>query len=216
MGAEFVSILTYAGRAAPTLIGTATTTQAENARRAARGYGRHFASDVNFALVLRGGTGRYVTYQTADEIASSQYRRACYDRTGIADRLSYVSVVPERATSISVYRSRSHGCFSDREIDRAAMLMPILAASVELHDGTRAPATMRADSRVDVARAQLRARYPLMSARELEVASCAKAGMSARQIARELGIAETTVITHRKSAYARIGVANLRELLISC
>jgi DNA-binding CsgD family transcriptional regulator len=29
-----------------------------------------------------------------------------------------------------------------------------------------------------------------------------------------LGIAETTVITHRRSAYARVGVASLRELLL--
>jgi DNA-binding CsgD family transcriptional regulator len=39
--------------------------------------------------------------------------------------------------------------------------------------------------------------------------------MSARQIAAELGIAETTVITRRSSAYARMGVANLRELLLA-
>jgi DNA-binding CsgD family transcriptional regulator len=39
--------------------------------------------------------------------------------------------------------------------------------------------------------------------------------MSARQIATELGIAETTVITHRNSAYARAGVTNLRELLLA-
>ena len=50
---------------------------------------------------------------------------------------------------------------------------------------------------------------------EQQVAARVKAGMSARQIAAELGIAETTVITHRSSAYARIGVANLRELLLA-
>jgi DNA-binding CsgD family transcriptional regulator len=54
-----------------------------------------------------------------------------------------------------------------------------------------------------------------MSTRELEVAARVKAGMSARQIAADLGIAETTVITHRNSAYARMGVANLRELLLA-
>jgi DNA-binding CsgD family transcriptional regulator len=54
-----------------------------------------------------------------------------------------------------------------------------------------------------------------MSMRELEVAARVKAGMSARQIATELGIAETTVITHRNSAYARAGVTNLRELLLA-
>ena len=54
-----------------------------------------------------------------------------------------------------------------------------------------------------------------LSARELQVAARVKAGMPARRIAAELGIAETTVIIHRNSVYARIGVANLRELLLA-
>jgi DNA-binding CsgD family transcriptional regulator len=54
-----------------------------------------------------------------------------------------------------------------------------------------------------------------MALRELQVVARVKVGMSARQIAAELGIAETTVITHRSSTYARMGVANLRELLLA-
>ena len=61
--------------------------------------------------------------------------------------------------------------------------------------------------------AGLKSRHPRMTVRELEVAARVKAGMSARQISAELGIAETTVITHRSSAYARMGVANLRAFL---
>lgn len=34
-------------------------------------------------------------------------------------------------------------------------------------------------------------------------------------IADELGIAETTVITHRNGAYVRMGVRNRRELLLA-
>lgn len=87
VGADFVSIFAYPGAGVPALVGTATTTAAENARKAAVGYMQHFASDVNFVLMSRRRIGTYVTYQTADEIASLQYRCACYDRTGIADRL---------------------------------------------------------------------------------------------------------------------------------
>ena len=47
------------------------------------------------------------------------------------------------------------------------------------------------------------------------MAARVKAGMSARQIAADLGIAETTVIMHLIGAYARMGVANLRELLFA-
>src|ERR1700747_2466327 len=83
IGADFVSIFAYSGGGAPALVGTATTTAAENAREAALGYMQHFAGDVNFGLASRRRVGAFVTYQTANEITSSQYRRACYDRTGI-------------------------------------------------------------------------------------------------------------------------------------
>ena len=49
--------------------------------------------------------------------------------------------------------------------------------------------------------ARLKSRYPALSARELQVAARVKAGMPARRIAAELGIAETTVIIHRNSVY---------------
>jgi DNA-binding CsgD family transcriptional regulator len=50
---------------------------------------------------------------------------------------------------------------------------------------------------------------------EQQVAARGKVGMSARQIAVELGIAEATVITDRSSACARMGVANHREFLLA-
>jgi DNA-binding CsgD family transcriptional regulator len=209
-GADFVSIFAYPGAGVPALVGTATTTAAENARNAAIGY-----SDVNFVLMSRRCTGSYVTYQTADEIASLQYRRACYDRTGIADRLSLVCVGTGPSTSVSVYRSRANGRFSDQELDRAGALMPILMASVDLHCGTKAVISGPRSGTIEEILGSLKSRHPRMSTRELEVAARVKAGMSARQIAADLGIAETTVITHRNSAYARMGVANLRELLLA-
>ena len=212
--ADFVSIFAYSETGDPTLVGTATTTAAENARKAAIGYMQYFASDVNFNLVSRRRAGTYVTYQTAGEIASSRYRRACYDRTGIADRLSLVCVAPARSTSVSVYRSQCNGCFSDRELDRARGLLPILMAGADRHDGVRETVSGAKKAAIADILASLKARYPRMSRRELEVAARVKAGMSARQIAAQLGIAETTVITHRSSAYARVGVASLRELLL--
>jgi DNA-binding CsgD family transcriptional regulator len=213
--ADFVSIFAYSGAGKPTLVGTATTTVAENAHKAAIGYMQYFASDVNFDLVSRRRAGAYVTYQTADEIASSHYRRACYDRTGIADRLSLVSVRPARSASVSVYRSRGNGCFSDRELARACALLPILMASADLHGGGGEAVLDRKTTTIGEIQASLKARYPRMSMRELQVAARVKAGMSARRIAADLGIAETTVITHRNSAYARMGVTNLRELLLA-
>ncbi len=210
IGADFVSIFSRSGSGGPLLVGTATTTGPDNTRRASEGYMRHYISDVNFALMSRPDRGAYVTYQTAADIGSPGYRRACYDRTGIADRLSYVRTDSASSLSISVYRSRSSGSFSDRDLDRTTALMPILIAAVDRH----APAVRtHGKTSVEAFRQDLALRYPGLTARECEVAARARAGRSARQIGLDLGIAETTVISHRKSAYARMGLSGLRDLL---
>lgn len=211
VGAEFVSVFTHRGTGGPRLFGTATTTGAENTRRAADGYMQHYASDVNFGLMSKRMVGAYTTYQTAKDISSRKYRRACYDMTGIADRLSYLRITPDLSVAISVYRSLGRGRFSDIELGRASALMPLLVAGVDLHgkakSGCAAVATI-----ADAERA-LQSRFPGLTERECEVAARAKIGLSARRIGADLGIAETTVISHRKAAYARMGLRSLHELL---
>jgi DNA-binding CsgD family transcriptional regulator len=210
IGADFVAIFSRSGAGGPLLLGTATTTGSENTRRASEGYMQHYACDTNFALMSRPDRGAYMTYQTAADIASSGYRRACYDRTGIADRLSYVRTDMASPLSISVYRSRSSGRFSDRDLDRTTTLMPILIAAVDRHSAT---IPSRGQTTIDGVKQDLWQRYPGLTTRECEVAARVKAGFSARRIGLDLGIAETTVISHRKSAYTRMGLANLRDLL---
>lgn len=210
IGADFVSIFSRSGTGAPLLVGTATTTGSDNTRKASEGYMRHYASDVNFALMSRLDRGAYMTYQTAADIGSPSYRRACYDRTGIADRLSYVRADVASSLSISVYRSCCSGRFSERDLDRTNALMPILIAAVDRHSPT---IQSRGNTTIDGFRQSLSLRYPGLTARECEVAARAKAGLSARQIGLDLGIAETTVISHRKSAYSRMGLSGLRDLL---
>jgi DNA-binding CsgD family transcriptional regulator len=172
----------------------------------------HYASDVNFGLMSRRIVGTYVTYQTARDVASTKYRRACYDTTGIADRLSHIRVSADRSLSVSIYRSRATGRFSERELERAGALMPILMAGADLHTGLVAPRRTVDEAVADMEQA-LRSRYPQLTAREIEVAARVRAGLSARQIGVALGIAETTVISHRKGAYARMGVSGLRQLI---
>jgi len=210
IGADFVSVFSRAGGGGPRLVGTATTTGADNTRRAAEGYMQHYGSDVNFALMTRPNEQAYLTYQTAADITAPGYRRACYDRTGIADRLSYVRSDRLGALSISVYRSRKSGRFSEGACDRTTALMPILIAAVDRH---AAADRERSGNSIEQFERELARRHPGLSPREREVAARVKAGLSARQIGLDLGIAETTVISHRKNAYARMGVTSLRELL---
>ncbi|MEW6642445.1 MAG: LuxR C-terminal-related transcriptional regulator [Pseudomonadota bacterium] len=210
IGADFVSVFSRTGNGGPRLVGTATTTGADNTRRAAEGYMQHYGSDVNFALMTRAESCAYLTYQTAADITAPGYRRACYDRTGIADRLSYVRTDRHDALSISVYRSRRNGRFSEGACDRTSALMPILIAAVDRH---AAADRDHGEGTIELFEQELARRHPRLTVREREVAARVKAGLSARQIGLDLGIAETTVISHRKNAYARMGVSSLRGLL---
>lgn len=208
IGADFVAVFSRCSKGRPALIGTATTTEPDNARRARDGYMLHFASDVNFALMSDHRAEAFLTYQTAADIGASSYRRACYDRTGIIDRCSFVRSGGDFPLSVSLYRSQGHAAFGDGERDRIVTMMPILVAAVERHAAARAePAAVEAIAH------DLRRQCPALTPREAAVAARAKAGLSARRIAEELGIAETTVISHRKSAYARLGLTGLRDLI---
>ena len=72
--------------------------------------------------------------------------------------------------------------------------MPKLKASLDWREAANSSPAIATIEEIQV---RLQLRYPALIARELQVAARVKAGLSARRIAAELGIAETTVITHR-------------------
>ncbi|MEQ8348741.1 MAG: LuxR C-terminal-related transcriptional regulator [Sneathiellaceae bacterium] len=211
--ASFVSIFAPAAdgvQPRPLLLGTATTTHPLNVRHAAEGYMRHYGEDVNFRILTRpAARDLYLTYQRADGIDALGYRRDCYDRTGIADRLSLVRARGRDRLALSLYRSRRAGPFDEGQRAAAAGTFPLLLEAVDRHlAGLPLPEAAPAATQAE----RLRRRYPELSPRECAVAARVLAGLSAAQIAAELGIAESTVVTHRKRAYARIGVAGMKAL----
>ncbi|MFC3228420.1 helix-turn-helix transcriptional regulator [Marinibaculum pumilum] len=219
-GASFVSIfapgqVAAAGTGgdpatAPRLLGTATTTHPLNAAHAAEGYMRHYGEDANFRILTAAREqGLCLTYQRADEIADLGYRRACYDRTGIVDRLSLVRAGGRDRVALSLYRSRAAGPFADGLREAATGAFPLLLEVVDRHLASLPPA---ADASPAEGEARLRRRFPDLTPRECAVAARVLAGQSAARIAMELGIAESTVVTHRKRAYARIGVDGMKAL----
>lgn len=211
LGAGFVSIFAPAADARPILIGTATTAHPLNARRAADGYMRHYGEDANFWLLTAPGPrSAWLTYQTSADLPSIGYRRDCYERTGIADRLSVVRSGGSDRLALSVYRSRESGPFPEGVRERAARLFPLLLQAVDRHLAT---ASSAAEASVAEREALLRRRHPDLTQREAQVAARVIAGRSAAAIAAELGLSENTIVTHRKRAYARLGVAGMKALL---
>lgn len=210
---DFVSVFMFPSKDQPVFVGTEGRPGQRFADSAADHYVRkHYRDDPNVAMMFEGGgrEGSVATYLRRDDVPTASYRTWCYDRAQIADRLSLVSYT-ERGLpfSVSFYGGRADGMLPEQ--DRASLLsfFPCVRAATLRH------LELWRDQAVDLqtCRARIVERFPMLSRREADVAAGVVAGLTADDIADWLGIATTSVITHRKRAYERIGVANQRGLL---
>lgn len=210
--ADFVSIISYNPEKLPEVVETATTTSDKNARKAASNYLQHFQDDPNYKIALSGQNKKetYLTYQKRSDIGSLAYRRACYDTTNIEDRFSLVRTGQLSQMSINVYRSHHSGIFANNAAAKLSNFGPILISAIDKH--YYAQKRKKAET-VEDQEYYLKKHCPQLTTREMQVSALVLAGLTANEIAQKLSISPTTVITHRKKAYARLGVKNLRDLL---
>ncbi|WP_048646931.1 helix-turn-helix transcriptional regulator [Nitratireductor soli] len=209
---DFVSMFLYPSKERVVFLGTASGLGQRFANTAADHYQSHYyREDPNIGVMFDDGgcDGTVFTYLTRDDIPTASYRTWCYDRAQIADRLSLVSRTEQGMPfSVSFYSGRPRGTLP--EVNRQALMgfLPYVRAislrHLELWSGTLDLVT---------ARARVTQRFPELSPRETDVAAGVVAGLTAQEMADWLGIAPTSVITHRKRAYERLGVANQREMV---
>jgi DNA-binding CsgD family transcriptional regulator len=113
---------------------------------------------------------------------------------------------------ITLVRKKSDGAFSTDDIAHITPVIPFLSAAFRRYwcqiRKTRIPSTDQADLDIDT-------NFPgasLLSPREREVARLQLRGHSALSISLQLNISPTTVKTHRKNLYAKLGIATQFEL----
>lgn len=210
-GAGFVSIFSLPGSLRPKLVGTACSRGQARADRAARNYEVHHGQDHNVSLLQgAGGNGTYFTVQNAPSIRSRGYRTDCYDRPGIAGRASLIRRSGSSGVAVNLYSAAEDGPIVEGVFDRAHAVLDLLllAADRLIEASAELP-----QSSGEALATHLSVLHPELPPRERQVFRMTVQGLSAADIASALGIAETTVISHRKKAYARCGVSNLKQLL---
>lgn len=210
-GAAFFSAFCQGDRDHPLLVGTASTLGARRAEQAAESYARHAGSDRNTAL-LNGdrGPGDFLTFQAAADVTPFPYRRDCYDRPGIGGRLSLIRRTPSYGLSVSLYSRAEDGPLPTERHPEVAAVLSLILAATERHVAFSLAGTVWQGQDIQ---ARLALCHPDLTFREREVAAMTIKGRTAAEIGQILGLAETTVITHRKKAYKRMNVSNLRQLL---
>lgn len=125
-----------------------------------------------------------------------------------------VTLEPGVVSEVSVYRSLRNRGFADEELARLAQVVPVLGALLRRYWAGYGPSKLEA-SPPDHSVERIFARFgeEVLSEREREVVQLILRGHSSESIGFNLGISLGTVKTHRKNAYAKLGISSQSELL---
>jgi DNA-binding CsgD family transcriptional regulator len=164
--------------------------------------------------MIHGCTGLSLLRMSEADIHDADYRRDCYQRGGISERLTLFDT-DSTILSVSGYRSLARGPITSEIAQRMEDAAPILVPALRRHNELleRAAHVVLVPSRGVLLQ---RAREWGLSAREAEVAAGLATGQSQADIAKSSGLALTSVITYRRRAYQKLKVADRLELRALC
>ena len=197
-------------------LGVASRTSLSVARSLTRDYvATHHVRDPNYAELAAGGGTRRVLVRRHDRmrLTDQLYEARFYTTVGIVDKIAFLWQAAEGGYYVNLYRSRAGGSYTREEATRLTELARFVAALVRLHGGRRlAQARMGGD---------LPSLLPSLlsdqlTRREAEVVAGILRGLRTEGIAIELGVKAASVITFRKRAYAKLGIATQAELFAAC
>ena len=153
----------------------------------------------------------WVGLHHADELDDAAYRHDCYDNVGIRERASVLWLTPAGARgAVSFYRSLTQAPFDEADIAVLRVHAGLLAEAAAAHVRALAakPATLAGAGAGAPPEADLLA----LSLREREVIGQLLRGDTAKDAARSLGIAPTTLRTLQYRAFRKLGIRSMKEL----
>ena len=157
-----------------------------------------------------------VVHTDISHLPDETLRDIVYGSTGIGDRLLICSRWGESIVGLSVLRTENSGKFTPSDIERVQSISGTIFALLAKHisitwEGPNVAVALTSLDEIEQCIAQ---QSDGMPRRESEVCSRIVYGVCTEGIAMELGISSETVMTYRKRAYHRLGIATQRELLL--
>jgi DNA-binding CsgD family transcriptional regulator len=149
----------------------------------------------------------------AGDLGPSQYRRECYDKPGIIERLSLIWLNGgDCVDSLNFYRTRQEGLFEAADYDVAIEAAALLRPFIRRHRNLVASPTANRSEMLTVFAGRLASLQRRLTQREIEVCARALMGMSVEATALDLGIRPTSVTTYRQRSYQKVGISSQNEL----
>lgn len=153
-----------------------------------------------------------LTHLRSCDLSHSPYRRECYDKPGIIERLSVICGSVDCVDSVNFYRTLQEGPFEAADYDIAIETTALLLPFIRRHHAIIAsPAAGRAET-LERLTARLQGLPNRLAQREIEVCARALIGMSVEATALDLGIRPTSVTTYRQRAYQKLSISSQNEL----
>ena len=170
----------------------------------------HWRYDPINTLLQKLGSAAVTVRTTPQDICSDHYRKDCYSRTKLIERLSILRRRDGITSRLHLYRASGTGSFSDREVATITGASEILFSLVAKHSEIAAP---KAGTTAAELHQRLLDVMPQMPRREADVCIGIARGQTSEAIALGLRISVNTVLTYRKRAYARLHISSANELL---
>jgi DNA-binding CsgD family transcriptional regulator len=192
---------------APRAIAVASALDRSAARSLTRDYvARHHLQDPILRDFLRLRRRRPVLRRhDPAQLPSRAYAERFFGQSGIVDKVAMLWREATGCFYVNLYRTRRGGAFAPAEVRRLELAMPMVQGLVRLH---AARLRLSHGGALPIA-ATLHER---LTPRELAVVAGILRGQAAEGIALELGVALSSVVTFRKRAYAKLGIAGRAEL----
>lgn len=173
----------------------------------AEAYARRFhRSDP--ALSARLATPRGSGFQCrvpADAIELDAYRKLCFEKPRFSEKICFGWRFDDHDLVVTFYHRHRNQRVDMAQLGALAQLA-ITALTRLLRREEAPPPAARLESLLNDS-------YPILTPRERQVCARTMSGMTARQIAADLELAQGTVLTYRQRAYQKLGVSRASQLL---
>ena len=178
---------------------------------------QHWRHDPSFnAARTRGAKCPVLVRVDPHEIADTTLREDIYLSHNVCDRIVLSGQRGGSLFGLSVIRTDEMGDFSDADIqrlmDEAEILIALISRHADLLEASACgPASLIS---LPLIENRLGSLFDCLSQRERQVCARILYGMSAEGIGLDLEIVPETVITYKKRAFQRLGIATRHELLL--
>lgn len=174
--------------------------------------------DPGFSTALKAARsdGASVVRFDTRTLLNPDFRRGCYERLRLRERITICGTEDGSIVGLSVPRAERLGLVNDEQLRALGMMAPMLLAILGRHlQMLETAGDLRtALTSLPLIESVIDATDAGLTYREMQVCARILLGVSCVGIALDLGIAEETVTTYRKRAYQRLEIGCQRELLL--